>query len=80
MAAKRAAWTLTETLKLIENYDKPIQILDEMFPRHSKPSIDRKMNRLRKDGKIGVKSEETIQESYRLRHSKSPSLGSKKIK
>lgn len=68
MATHRQAWTLSEITKLIENYDKPIQILAEMFPRHSKPSIERKMTRLRKEGKIGNKSEETVKQAYQLRH------------
>lgn len=70
MAPRRQTWTLGETQKLIENYDKPIQDLLLMFPRHSQPSIDRKMNRLRKEGKIGNKSKETIKEAYQRRHVK----------
>jgi hypothetical protein len=69
MAPRRQAWTLAETKKLIENFDSPIQTLAEMFPRHSKPSIERKMTRLRQAGKIGNKSEETVKEAYKLRQS-----------
>ena len=68
MAPHRQAWTLSETQKLIENYDRPIQELDLIFPKHSKASIERKMTRLRQDGKIGNKSVETVKEAYRLRH------------
>jgi hypothetical protein len=68
MAPRRQAWTLAETQQLIKNYDLPIQTLAEMFPRHSKPSIERKMTRLRKEGKIGMKSEETVKTAYQLRH------------
>ena len=70
MAAHRMAWTLFETKQLIENFDKPIQMLAEMFPRHSKASIERKMTRLRKEGKIGMKSEETVKQAYKMRHTK----------
>lgn len=63
----RQAWTYGETQQLIENYDKPIQELADMFPRHPKTSINRKLARLRKEGKIGYKSETTIQEAYRKR-------------
>lgn len=70
MARRRQTWTQSEISSLIENYDKPIQELVELFPRHSKPSIERKMTRLRQSGKIGHKSKETIQEAYRLRHNK----------
>jgi hypothetical protein len=68
MAAHRMAWTLAETKKLIENFDQPIQILEELFPRHPKTSIERKMTRLRKEGKIGMKSEDTIKQAYKMRH------------
>ena len=68
MAAKRQAWTLSEVTKLIENYDKPIQELIKLFPKHSKPSIERKMTRLRAEGKIGTKSKETVKKAYQLRH------------
>jgi hypothetical protein len=69
---RRHAWTLLETKKLIENYDRPVQELLEMFPRHSKPSLERKMTRLRQQGKIGFKSAETIREAYRIRDKKAP--------
>lgn len=68
MAPCRMAWTGTEVKKLIENYDRPIGELTEMFPRHSKTSIQRKMTRLRKEGKIGYKSTETITKAYKSRH------------
>ena len=67
MASHRMAWTLSETNLLIENFDKPIQILEELFPRHPKTSIERKMTRLRREGKIGMKSADTIKQAYRLR-------------
>jgi hypothetical protein len=68
MAPHRQSWTLSETQKLIENYDKPIQELDILFPKHSKASIERKMTRLRQDRKIGTKSQETVKKAYQLRH------------
>jgi hypothetical protein len=68
MASHRMAWTLSETKQLIENFDEPIQVLAELFPRHPKASIERKMTRLRKEGKIGNKSEETIKQAYKMRH------------
>lgn len=68
MAGRRKAWTISEVQLLIENFDKPIQELDEIFPKHSKASIERKMTRLRKEGKIGNKSEETVKKAYALRH------------
>jgi hypothetical protein len=71
MAPRRQAWTLSETKKLIENYDKPIQELVLMFPRHPKPSIERKMTRLRQEKKIGTKSVETVKKAYQLRHAES---------
>lgn len=67
MSARRQAWTLSETTLLIKNYDKPIQELQEMFPRHSQLSIDRKLSRLRAERKIGFKSDETKQKAYQLR-------------
>lgn len=68
MAPKRQAWTLSEVKLLVEHYDRPIQELVEMFPKHSKPSIERKMTRLRAEGKIGNKSQETVKKAYALRH------------
>jgi hypothetical protein len=68
MAPRRQAWTLSETQKLIENYDSPIQELVKLFPKHSKPSIERKMTRLRQEDKIGNKSRETVKKAYQLRH------------
>jgi hypothetical protein len=67
MASRRQAWTLSETTLLIKNYDKPVQELLEMFPRHSQSSIDRKLSRLREERKIGFKSEETKKKAYELR-------------
>lgn len=66
--ASRRSWTYTETQLLIESYDQPIQDLLVLFPRHSQLSIERKMTRLRHEGKIGVKSKDTIAEAYRKRH------------
>jgi hypothetical protein len=70
MAGLRKTWTLSETKLLIENFDKPIQELVKMFPRHSQPSIERKMTRLRQDRKIGNKSKETVKKAYEMRHIK----------
>lgn len=72
MATSRMSWTLSEINKLIENYDQPIQVLEEMFPRHPKASIERKMTRLRKEGKIGMKSEDTVKQAYKMRHNPDP--------
>ena len=66
----RNSWTYTEIERLIENYDTPIQELVKMFPRHSQSSVNRKILRLRKEGRVGDKSPETIKEAYRLRHNK----------
>lgn len=74
MAPRRQAWTLGETTLLIKNYDRPIQELLEMFPRHSQSSIDRKLSRLREDRKIGFKSEETKLKAYQLRGKDSQSI------
>jgi len=68
MAGHRMAWTLSETIELIKSYDLPVQELVKLFPRHSQASIERKMTRLRKEGKIGNKSDATVKEAYRLRH------------
>jgi hypothetical protein len=68
MVSRRNAWTLSEVELLIEKYDLPIQDLVKLFPRHSQSSIERKMTRLRKEGRIGLKSKETIKAAYRKRH------------
>jgi len=67
----RNSWTCSEIEKLIEEYNAPIQELEKMFPRHNKESLRRKINDLRKLGKIGMKTSDVIEESYRLRHVKS---------
>lgn len=72
MAPHRMAWTYNEIQKLIKNFDQPIQVLEKMFPRHPKASIERKMTRLRKEGKIGRKSEETVKQAYKMRHHPDP--------
>lgn len=66
--ALRKAWLPSEVRLLIDNYDKPIQELVDMFSnRHSQSSINRKIMRLRSEGKIGARSPETVAESYRIR-------------
>jgi hypothetical protein len=70
MSKHRNRWVYTEVEKLVKNYDEPIQVLEEMFPRHSKASIQRKINDLRKMGRIKYKSKETVKKAYKLRHDK----------
>jgi hypothetical protein len=68
MSYSRKSWSYSETELLIESYDQPIQDLIKLFPRHSQASIERKMTRLRQEGKIGMKSKDTIKEAYQKRH------------
>ena len=70
MAPRRQTWTLSETRELIANFDRPIQDLVKLFPRHPQASINRKISRLRADGKIGHKSDDTKKLAYKLRGSK----------
>jgi hypothetical protein len=51
MASTRKSWSYSETQLLIESYDQPIQDLIKLFPRHSQASIERKMTRLRQEGR-----------------------------
>ena len=70
MSFRRLAWTLMEVKMLINSFDSPIQVLVDLFPRHTQASIERKIARLRKEGKIGMKSAETKQLAYDMRHRK----------
>jgi len=47
------AWGYSEERALIENYnDKTIKELEEMFPNRSRESINNKIKRLKRSGKI----------------------------
>lgn len=63
---KRKSWTYTEEKKLMESYkSKTIKELMVMFPGRSAESINNKIKRLKKTGKLaGGKTEETKKRSY----------------
>ena len=63
---RRRGWSYTEEKLLIENYHgKTIKELEEMFPSRPRESINNKIKRLKKAGKIrGGKTENTIHRSY----------------
>jgi hypothetical protein len=66
---KRKGWSYSEERLLIENYhEKTIKELETMFPDRPRESINNKIKRLKKAGKIkGGKEEVTIHRSYMQR-------------
>lgn len=57
---------------LIKNYDKTISELEELLLengyKRSRKSINRKLEKLREDGIVGLRSKDTIRRSYRQRN------------
>lgn len=57
---------------LKDNYDKTIAELEEILLKNgykrSRKSINRKIEKLREDGEIGLRSKDTIRRSYRQRN------------
>lgn len=61
-------WTRAEIQTLIDNYsNKTTQELEELFPRHTRKSIERQIEKLRKEGKIGYRNRRTRKRAYRQR-------------
>lgn len=56
---------------LKENYDRTIAEIEELFRKagykRSRKSINRKIEKLRDSGEIGLRSEDTIKRSYKQR-------------
>ena len=63
---RKKKWSYSDEKKLISNYsEKTIQELMTMFPGRSQESINNKIKRLKKAGKIkGGKEDEVVQRSY----------------
>lgn len=61
------SWTYTETDLLLENIDMPVADLCALFPGRTQKSIERKIEKLRKVGKVGYK--------YRAYESRKPGSG-----
>ena len=66
---RRRDWNFSEEKKLKENYtNKTIFELMEMFPGRSQESINNKIKRLKRAGKLTEgKKDEVIQRSYEQR-------------
>ncbi len=62
-------WGYTEEKVLINNYNNlTIKELEQMFPNRSRESINNKIKRLKREGKIVEgKDENTIKRSYEQR-------------
>lgn len=60
-----------EVQLLKDNFDKTISELVELFHKNgykrSAKSINRKLEKLREDGEVGLRSKDTIRRSYRQR-------------
>jgi hypothetical protein len=64
----KITWRKTEEDFLIENYD--IMTTDELlqaFPNRSRKSINRKLEILRAEGKIGLRKKTTVKRAYSQR-------------
>lgn len=64
--SKFKSWGYTEKKLLLNNYDKlTIKELEELFPSRSRESINNKIKRLKRAGKIkDGKEKDTIKRSY----------------
>jgi hypothetical protein len=66
-----ASFSAIELELLIENYDKTISEIEKIFREHgynrTRKSLNRKLEKLRKDGDIGKRSSETVRRAYRQR-------------
>jgi len=66
-----ASFSPIEVEILKNNYDKTIVELEELLLkqgyRRSRKSINRKLEKLRETGEIGLRSKETVRRSYRQR-------------
>ena len=66
--AKGKTWLFSEEKILIENYaSKTIKELLELFPGRNEEAINSKIKRLKVEGKIDKKDDETIKRSYEQR-------------
>jgi len=64
----RKAWKRHEIQILIENYEyKTTDELMGLLPGRNRKSINRKIEKLRKEGKIGHRAKTTITRAYRQR-------------
>lgn len=65
------SFSIIEEQILLDNYDKTIVELEALLLengyRRSRKSINRKLEKLRDEGKIGFRSTDTIRRSYRQR-------------
>ena len=63
---KKKGWLPSEEKLLIENYQfRTIKELEDMFPSRPRESINNKIKRLKRAGRIkGGETEDTIQRSY----------------
>jgi hypothetical protein len=57
---------------LVKNFDLTIIELEELFLKHgysrSRKSINRKLEKLREEGDIGMRSQNTVQRAYKQRN------------
>lgn len=67
--ARSRGWGYSEEKALIENYNNlTIKELEQMFPGRSRESINNKIKRLKRSGKIKEgKDNDTIKRSYEQR-------------
>lgn len=71
MAGRGRTFSLLEEKLLQENFDKTIAELEALLLQHgyrrSRKSINRKLEKMRNDGGIGLRSKDTVRRSYNQR-------------
>lgn len=64
----RIGWRREEINFIVENYDKmTTEELHQALPNRSKKSINRKIEQLRDEGRVGHRDSATIKRAYRQR-------------
>ena len=60
-----------ETQLLLDNYDKTIAEIEQVLLKHeyvrSRKSINRKLEKMREDGEVGLRSKDTVKRAYKQR-------------
>ena len=75
----KVVWKRSEIEIIINNYaDCTTKELVDMLPGRSEKAINRKIEKLRDDGKIGHRTDETVKRSYIQREAKMKSENTKR--
>src|SRR6188508_3755159 len=68
---RRRTFSIIEEELILENYDKTVEelavLLEKKGYRRSRKSINRKIEKMREEGLLGLRSEDTVQRAYKQR-------------